>query len=138
MAAHKKSRFVLPAGLSPEPKRRPARVGDLLRNEIAVLLLHKIKDPRVAEITITQVIMSDDLSRARVYYSCDEKSLAGVGKGLASAGGFIRSHLARTVNMRYVPELIFKYDPEPAQRERLDQLFQEIAAENERTADRDS
>lgn len=131
MAAHKKSRFVLPAGLRPEPKRRPARVGDLIRNEIATLLRYKIKDPRIAEITITQVIMSDDLSRAKVYFSCDEKLLFKARKGLSSAGGFIRTHLAQTLNMRYVPVLIFKNDPEQAQRERIDQLFQEIAAENE-------
>jgi ribosome-binding factor A len=138
MAVQKKSRFVLPAGLRPEPKRRPARVGDLLRNEIATLLLYKIKDPRVAAVTVTQVIMSDDLSRAKVYYSCDEKLLAKARKGLTSAGGFIRSYLARTLNMRYVPQLIFKHDPEQAQREKLDQLFQEIAAENERSTERDS
>lgn len=108
-------------------------MGDLLRNEIAMLLLYKIKDPRVADITITQVVMSDDLSRARVYYSCDDRLLARARKGLSSAGGFIRTHLARTLNMRYVPELVFKNDREQAERERIDQLLQEIAAENERS-----
>ncbi|MCD6389986.1 MAG: 30S ribosome-binding factor RbfA [Desulfobulbaceae bacterium] len=136
MAAKKgKAGFLLPAGLRPEPKRRPIRVGDLIRNEIAMLLLFKIKDPRLLYVTITEVVMTDDLRRARIYFVCDEKLVKKSEKGLVSAKGFIRSHLARVLNMRYVPELLFLYDPAHAKRERMDQLFQEIAGENGTTTD---
>ncbi len=138
MAAHKKSRIVLPAGLGPEPKRRPVRVADMLRKEIAMLLRRKISDPRIAEVTITQVVMSDDLSRANIYFSCDEKLVERAKRGFASAGGFIRTHLAQILKMRYMPELVFKRDAGQVHRERIDQLFQEIAAENERSSNRNS
>ena len=136
MAAKKgKAGLLLPAGLRPEPKRRPIRVGDLIRNEIAMLLLSKIKDPRLLYVTITEVVMTDDLRRARIYFVCDEKLVKKSEKGLVSAKGFIRSHLARVLKMRYVPELLFLYDPAYAERERMDQLFQEIAGENGTTTD---
>jgi len=131
MAAKKgKAGFRLPEGLRPEPKRRPIRVGDLIRNEIAMLLLYKTKDPRLLHVTITEVVMTDDLRRARIYFVCDEKLVRKAEKGLVSAKGFMRSHLARVLNMRFVPELLFLHDPAHAKRERMDQLFHEIAEEN--------
>lgn len=122
----------LPAALRPTPKRRPVRVGELIRNEIATLVLYKIKDPSLTQLTITDVVMTDDLRMARVYFSCDDKLVSEVKKGLARASGFMRSHLARVLSMRYVPELRFMVDRDKARRDRMDELFQEIAVENDK------
>lgn len=48
--------------------KRSDRVADLLQKEIADLVLRRVKDPRVADITISGVRVSDDLKHARVFF----------------------------------------------------------------------
>lgn len=132
MVARKaKTRFGLPAGLEEGPRRRPARVGDLIMQEIAMLLLQKIKDPGLRDVTIIKVKVTDDLRKARVFFSCPDDEKVKVEKGMIRAKGFIRSHLASQLQLRYVPELVFLYDATSAQQERMDRLFKEIANEHE-------
>lgn len=118
--------------------RRPARVADAIKKEIATLLLLKIKDPRVRDVTITNVVLTGDLKRARVYYSCQEENAAKVKKGLVSAKGFIRSALAKSLNMRYVPDLVFQQDVALLRQEEMEKILQEIKNENESSPERDS
>jgi ribosome-binding factor A len=131
MVRKAKTRFGLPAGLEEGPRRRPARVGDLIMQEIATLLLYKIKDPACLDVTIIQVKVTDDLKKARVFFSCPDDVIKKAEKGLKRARGFIRSHLASQLQLRYVPELIFQYDPSSALQEKMDRLFMEIANEHE-------
>lgn len=131
MVRKAKTRFGLPAGLDEGPRRRPARVGDLIMQEIATLLLYKMKDPALLDVTIIQVKVTDDLKKARVFFSCPDEIIKKAEKGMIRARGFIRSHLARQLQMRYVPELIFQYDPSGAYQEKMDRLFREIANEHE-------
>lgn len=133
MAARKsKSKYGLPS-LGETPHRRPARVADLILHEVATLLLGTIKDPRVRVVSITSVTVTDDLRKARIFYSFfgDETVTAeSVAAGLESTKGFIRKHLARELNMRYVPELEFRLDLSLVRQEEMDRLFKEIENEN--------
>jgi ribosome-binding factor A len=108
--------------------RRPQRVGDLIRNEIALLLLSKIKDPRLALVSIVKVVMSKDLRKANVYFSVlgDEQGAKEAGSALAKAKGFIRKHLAGKLNMRATPNLEFFHDLSLVHHEHMDRLFKEI------------
>lgn len=131
VSANSKSRFILP-GIAPKPKRRPARVADTIKNEIGLLLLYKINDPRVQQVTITDVTVTDDLRRARIYYSVlEEEKAKDAVAGLASAKGFMRSHLAKELGMRYVPDLEFKRDLAMSHREDMERLFKELGEEDE-------
>jgi ribosome-binding factor A len=93
--------------------KRSEKVADLIRKEIAEMILKTIKDPRIGFVTITRVIMSEDCRLAKVYFSVvgtgeeKERSL----KGLSSAKGYVRKELGRRVRLRYTPEIIFKFDP---------------------------
>ncbi|OKY74559.1 MAG: ribosome-binding factor A [Desulfobulbaceae bacterium DB1] len=131
VAAREKSRFTLPEGLVSGPKRRPIRVADAIRNEIAVLFLYKVNDPALREVTIIHVIVSKDLKQAKIYYSCAKEKIKQVKIGLERAKGFIRTHLAGQLQMRHVPELLFFQDKSIDHDEKMQKLFQEIAAENE-------
>lgn len=135
VATKDKSRFTLPAGLAPGPRRRPVRVADTIRNEISVLLLFKVKDPALHNVSIVHVDVSNDLSRARIYYACAPAMAEKVSAGLNRAKGFIRSYLARVLQMRHVPELLFYADPSTDYDEKMQKIFQEIARENEPGAD---
>ena len=110
-------------------RRRPARMADNIRELIATLILRKIKDPRLQNVTITSVDVSDDLGTARVYYGCPDTDVKDVGKGLDRAQGFIRSELAKNLTTRYVPRLIFKHDLSLAHQEKIESLLREIANE---------
>ncbi len=134
-AAQEKSRFRLPDALGTEPRRRPARIADAIRNEIATLLLYQVKDPSLLSVTIVRVEVSNDIKRAKIYYACDPEMEKKVRQGLSRARGFMRSHLAKVMQMKYVPELIFHSDPGPTHAERMEQIFQEIASEDKSGAD---
>lgn len=131
MAGRKKAktRFAVP-DLGMTVNRRPARVGDAIRSELAMLLLRKIKDPRVESITISAVEVTPDLRTAVIYFSCADAAAAKAEEGLLSAQGFIRSHLAKQLALRHMPTLVFKYDLTASRHQEMAKIFREI--ENER------
>ena len=127
----KRSKYVGITGIASDTRRRPQRVADVIRTEVALLLLGKIKDPRLTHISITQVPVTNDLRTARIFYSVlGDQSDEDIQKGLASAKGFIRSHLAHQLNLRYMPELQFKRDLTFEQQDRIEKLLQEIEGEH--------
>ena len=93
-------------------KPRAEKVAHELQRELAAIVRDEIKDPRVGFVTITRVHVTDDLQRARVWFSClgtpaeQTASLA----GLRRAAGFIRKLVAERMALRLVPEVIFQYD----------------------------
>jgi len=90
--------------------KRSERVSDQMKHEIADILMRKIKDPRVGFVTVIDVELADDLKNAKVFVSVyggdKQESL----KGLKSATPFIRSELGRRLRMKFIPELLFRYD----------------------------
>lgn len=92
--------------------KRSQRVGGLILEEISNILQRKINDPRIGFVTITKVIVSDDLRHAKVFVSImgNENEKKGSFEGLHSASGFIRRELSSRLQLRYIPELIFKLD----------------------------
>jgi len=119
-------------GMNVEYKRTD-RVGDLMRVEIADLLLRRVKDPRIGFITVTGVKVSSDLRHATVFVS-----LLGEGrvvdetlKGLARASGFIRSELGRRLRFKYTPELVFQQDTTPKEAAHIEAVLDELANEEQ-------
>ena len=99
--------FTLP-GLGRPESSRPKRVAEAIKNELSVLLIQKVRDPLLQQVSISQVEMSPDLKRAKVYYVVPQGVHAGkAGKGLERARGFFRSQLAGRLNLRYTPDLVF-------------------------------
>jgi len=120
-------------GLGRSEQKRSTRVADAIRNELAILLLNKVRDPKIGNVTISRVEVSDDLKYARIYYTVlgEGKVIKEADTGLQRARGFMRSHLAKTLNMRYTPELQFRYDMTAEKVNEIEKLFQEIAGEKD-------
>jgi ribosome-binding factor A len=112
--------------------KRVQRVADMIKNEIGLLLLSRIKDPRLAHVSIVQVIMTKDLKRAKIFYSVygDEQEARKAAAGLASATGFIRKHLARELDLRATPVLTFERDLTMVRQEEIERLLKEIDSED--------
>jgi ribosome-binding factor A len=105
---------------------RPHRVAELLRERLALILLHKCADPRLRELTLTRVEVSPDLKQARVYYvGRPQTDEAQVRQALDKALGFIKQEVARENIFRLMPEISFLPDKGLDEAARLDQLFQE-------------
>jgi len=92
---------------------RVERVNSLLRQELSELLCRETKDPSLSGmISITAVETAPDLKYAKIFVS----SLGGVAEkdevlnGLLRASGFLRSELAKKLDLRFVPELDFRWD----------------------------
>jgi ribosome-binding factor A len=100
-------------------------VGDLIREEISRLLLTEVKDPRIGMVTITDVEVSSDIKRARVFYSVggDEYHKGQTQQGLVSASGFIRTALATHLTIKRVPEITFVYDGTLEYGEKIDTIL---------------
>ena len=118
------------------PTGRPHRVAELLRERLALILLHKCADPRLQELTLTQAEMSPDLKQARVFYVARPNAdPALVQKALAKALGFIKQEVARENMFRLMPEIIFLPDEGLDRAEKLEQLLHE-AMGNKSTQDK--
>jgi len=109
--------------------RRQRRVAEQIHRELSLLLMHDVHDPRLADITITEVDITRDLLIAHVYFTvlggADEEKQALA--GLAHAGGFLRTQLAGRVQLRFAPELTFKLDKSAEHGRHIDDLLAQIA-----------
>lgn len=89
-----------------------------------------IRDPRVALVTLTEVVVTRDLRMARVYYTVlgDETEKLEAVEGLAKAASFIRRTLGREMSMRHIPELRFEYDQSADTGRRIEDLLREASS----------
>jgi ribosome-binding factor A len=103
----------------------------MLRQIIADALSRDIRDPRVGFVTVTGVLVTNELSHARVMVSVagDEAEKARAMEGLQSAAGFLRSRAARALTTRTVPELHFELDQGLEHAARINELLEAIRRE---------
>jgi len=108
--------------------KRADRVSDLLKKEISQLLLREVKDPHIGFITITDVEVSKDLQVAKVYYTIlgDEKQLRESAQALNRASRFIERQLGKRLRMRYIPDILFKYDHSLEYGNRIDDILSHL------------
>lgn len=111
--------------------KRAERVADLIKREISEMLIRGIKDPRIGLVTITRVSLSDDLRVAKVYFSVlgEEEDRQRNLRGLNSAKGFIKREMGKRIHLRYMPEIIFKFDPSLEYADHINRLIKEIGSE---------
>jgi ribosome-binding factor A len=108
---------------------RSERVSSKIREEISQVLMRDVKDPRIKNITITDVKMNNDLKKARIYYCLagDDNQKQDAAQGLKSAMGFIKREMANRLDLRYMPEFQFYFDESLDTGSRIDQLLEKIS-----------
>lgn len=111
--------------------KRAVRVADQMKQEIADILMRKIKDPRIGFVTVTDVELSDDLRNAKVFVSIYGGDKEETFKGLNSAATFIRSELGRRMTMRCIPEILFRFDDTVERGAHIMELLHEIEIKQE-------
>lgn len=112
---------------------RRARLATVIQEELAMYIAREVKDPRVQDVVITRAEVSVDGKDAKVWVSIlgdsaniDSKRIKECLEGLESAAGFLRKHLARILNLRHVPSLIFREDKGFENTLRVNELLKQI------------
>jgi len=105
---------------------RAERVNELIRRELVLLLKKETKDPRLQNVVITDVIVTRDLTSAKVFFSVDESSQQIVVSLLKKASGFFRTSLSKSLDLRHTPSLSFIYDTAPNTGAKIDDLLSKL------------
>jgi ribosome-binding factor A len=116
--------------------KQKARVEDEIMALVSELLLRRVKDPRVAGVSLTHVEASRDYSTAKILYNVigGSENIDEVQRGLDSSRRFMRSHIARRLRLRVAPELIFRYDRSLDRAMKIEELIERIHREDEENA----
>jgi len=112
--------------------KRADRVADQIKMEVADILMRKVKDPRVHDVTVTDVDLTGDLRTAYVFITTMETGEAerNVFSGLSKASGFVRAELGRRLSLRYLPDLVFKKDVSGPRGDRIMKLLEGLHGES--------
>ncbi|MHC1697846.1 MAG: ribosome-binding factor A [Geobacteraceae bacterium] len=112
--------------------KRSDKIAEALHELISGLLVKGVKDPRIGFTTITAVKVAEDLHLATIYFTVigNDAEKKATEQGLNSARGYIRKEMAKTLRMRYVPDIIFRYDESVDYGRRIDSLLNEVLTTN--------
>jgi ribosome-binding factor A len=109
--------------------RRPDRVAEAIREEVATFLAEGVKDPRVTGlVTVTGVDVTRDLRHARIFVSImgTDEERAQTLEGLGSVAVHLRGRIGRALRLRSAPELDFQFDRSIASAARIETLLAQI------------
>ena len=113
--------------------QRLTRINEEMKKEISEIIRTEIKDPAVQDVMISVVAVdtTNDLKTAKVYVSVlqDHKKQEALA-GLQKAQGFIRREIARRINLRNTPELIFKLDESIERGIEMSKLIDDVMAKD--------
>jgi ribosome-binding factor A len=112
---------------------RMDKINEELKKELSLIIDNNLKNPHITGmISVTKVKTSPDLRYARVYISLlNCKNVKETLDGLKSASGFMRSEVARRINLRYTPELRFEIDDSMEYGARIENILKEIIPNKE-------
>ena len=115
--------------------KRTDRVADQIQRELAQLIAHQVKDPRVGMVTITGVDVTREFDHAKIHITvmgADEEAIKETLTGLRAAAGFLRRELGRAIRIRTIPQLHFMYDESIEYGVRLSSLIEKAVKSDSR------
>ncbi len=125
---------------------RRLRLQGVIQEELSQVVPREVKDPRVPAVTFTAVEVSPDGSHATIFVTIlggpqgghdgapplseagSELRMKDCIAGLTSASGFLRRHLAKVLNVRHIPSLIFREDLGLEHATRIHELLKQISS----------
>lgn len=110
------------------------RINAEVQRELSNIIRGEIKDPRINPLTsVVLVDVSPDLKTCKAYISVlgDEESKNDTIKGLKSAEGYIKMHLAKNLNLRNTPEITFVLDQSIEYGVKMSKLIDEVIGDSD-------
>lgn len=113
------------------PSLRSDKISDLLRKEISLIINKETKDPRLQKLNITAVKVSDDIGIATVFYtmigeSIEKEKSSIDNKVLKKFSGMVRSKLSKTMQIRRVPVIQFRFDVSVEYSDNIENLLRNL------------
>jgi len=102
------------------------RLNNLFVKELSEILLLEVKNPIMKSVCVTSVSITNDLSYAKVYFTCMNIDRKIVLKELNDAKGFLRSKLCERDLVRHTPELVFLYDESIEYGKRIEEVIEKM------------
>lgn len=112
---------------------RQRRMTGLIQEELLTLIPGELDDPKLALVTVTDVVVSKDLKNVRVYVNHQDEDVTQreVLSHLNKAMPHLRALVAERLSTRTVPEITFAYDESQGRAARLNEIFAQIKAEEQ-------
>ena len=113
--------------------RRPERLAEALKIEIAEVVGFEMDDPRLESITVTDVEVSPDLRDAKVFVLVrgDENEVKEALRSLRNAATFVRQQVAMNLDMRFAPHVHFMRDDAEENAARVGEILQDLTNRGE-------
>lgn len=116
---------------------RIQRIQSMMKDELTLLINRELKDPRIPSVSVTSVEITRDAKQATVFISIismnqttkDPELMESCLEGLNKAKGYLKKQVSRIMQLRYVPDLIFKEDKGLENTLRVHELLKQIAGE---------
>lgn len=107
---------------------RLGRIDEELKKEISNIINYELKNPKVTGlISVTKTKITPDFKYAKVYVSIlNSKNVKETFANLKKSSGYIRTEIAKRINLRVTPELIFVLDDSMEYGAKIDQILKEI------------
>ncbi len=95
---------------------------------ISIIIQRELKDESVKLVTITGIKLLSDLSKATVYYTVMGQiaKKEAVNRSLNNAKGFIKSSMAKKMNIRRIPDLVFEFDKALEYGNKIDEILNNL------------
>ncbi len=121
---------------------RAERLGDELQRMLALAIQNEVRDPRVGMVNVNEVVVSRDLSHAKVYVTYvnrdTDQERAEATTALNGAAGFLRSLVAKQLDIRMTPKLQFIFDETSMRGQALSSLINKaVASDRAKSASED-
>jgi ribosome-binding factor A len=113
------------------------RIRAMMKDELSVLINRQLKDPRVPFVTVTEVKMTRDAKQATVLVSilnmnqthADDQLIQDCLKALTDSKGYLKRQLGSIMQLRFLPDLIFKEDKGLENTLRVNEILKQLASE---------
>lgn len=115
--------------------RRTQKAAEAIREVVSMAILTQLKDPRVRDVTVTYVEVTPDMRQAKVHVSVmgDETKQNLSLRGLQNSAGFLQSLVAKRIDTRYTPRLVFELDLGVKRSIEISQILQSVLRQPEET-----
>jgi ribosome-binding factor A len=113
---------------------RARRLSVRIREIVAQVVEHQIKDPRLGMVTVTDARLTADLREATVFWTVwgSDEQRAASAAALESAKGVVRTAVGRATGLKHTPSLAFVLDAVPENAHHIDELLEQARAADQR------
>ena len=114
---------------------RAERVADLISKALSTALITEVRDERLRAVSISAVVLTGDLSSAKIYWlplmEADVRKKKTINRAFVRANPFLRRYISQNVHLKHTPELTFLYDESIKRGRDLKEVIKEAVEEDE-------